>query len=225
MSKLLPIILLTVSGAAAAAEPAVLSLEDTFDVYARAIIQGDETAKGTLRRSLHTVQSDALMDIADTVNDISSSLVEQLSDGFSREAADAVRARLETIRCRVVSREARKPDADGISSAALRYRCTIPDISGIFDSVPRGCGSLPAKMGNTELIEIIRETYATALRHAPGKVHEGEVEFFQVGNEGAWMSFDVLQLYPVLWTQLDAFEAWNKRSNPTHCHRITPATR
>lgn len=222
MLKLLPAILLTVTGATAAAEPAALSLEDTFDVYARAIIQGDETAKGTLRRSLRTVQSEGLMDIADTVNDIS--LVERLSDGFSGEAADAVRARLETIRCRVAGREARKPDADGNSSAALRYRCTIPDISGIFVSFPGSCKGLPAEMGDTELIEIILETYATGLRHAPGKVHEGEVEFFQVGNDGAWMSFDVLQLYPVLWTQLDAFEAWNKRSRPAHCHRIAPAT-
>ncbi|PTT35843.1 hypothetical protein DBR33_20370, partial [Stenotrophomonas sp. HMWF022] len=158
MLKPILALLLGAPFAAAAAAPAALSLEDTFDAHARVITQNDEEAKTALRNSLRTADPSDYPDIVDIVD----ALYEfgNLAAGFEEPAASAISARRKTIHCRADKIEENSSSERGI----VDYHCTLPDVSAAFPAYRDSRARFRTGEQTAEALKEFLEAYAATLR-------------------------------------------------------------
>ncbi|MCO7488863.1 hypothetical protein [Stenotrophomonas maltophilia] len=188
-----------------AADAAALSLEDTFEAYARVITQNDEDAKAALRNSLRTADPDDYPDIGDIVDALYA--FGNLAAGFEEPTASAITARRKTIHCRAVTIEEDSSSRRGV----VDYQCTLPDVSGAFDAYRENLARSRAGDPDGDALRDFLGTYARTLRDAPDTTYMARAEFSRVGDKGPWSSADMLFLGVNLLKELMPFSAWNER--------------
>lgn len=206
MLKPILALLLGAPFAAAAAAPAALSLEDTFDAHARVITQNDEEAKTALRNSLRTADPSDYPDIVDIVDALYA--FENLATGFEEPAASAISARRKTIHCRADKIEESSSSERGI----VDYHCTLPDVAAAFPAYRDSRARFRNGEQTAEALKEFLEAYAATLRDAPETRYQARAEFSRAGDNGPWISADMLFLNLKLLKELMPFSAWDERT-------------
>lgn len=205
MVRHLVILLLGLPFWAAAAEPAALSLEATFDAYAQARFQDDVRAKDRLRRSLQTAASPMLADIELKVE---GRAFQDLAEVHGETIADALQARRATIHCRATGSDVE--EIGTLSFGAVTYRCVLPDMSGHFEAYRGNRERIKDGKGDPMDDPSFRTAYATALRSAPDGLHEGSMRFIRNGG-GPWDSIEMLYFDADIRRLLMPMQAWDER--------------
>jgi len=189
----------------ATAAPAPLSLQDSFDAYARIITQNDENARSVLRNSLRTADPSDYPDLSSTVDGLYA--FENLSAGFEEPAASTIGERRKTIHCRAL----RVAEDSAARRGTVDYQCTLPDVSGAFDAYRENLARSRAGDPGGDAARTFLGIYATTLRDAPDTTYTARAEFSRVGGNGPWSSADMLLLGLNLLKELMPFSAWNER--------------
>ncbi|MNM81166.1 hypothetical protein D3C81_931580 [compost metagenome] len=205
MLKPILALLLGTPFAAATAAPAALSLEDSFDAHARVITQDDEKAKIALRNSLRTADPNDYPDIVDIVDKLYA--FENLAAGFEEPAASAISARRKTIHCLADRIEKSNSSERGI----VDYHCTLPDVSAAFPAYRDSRARFRAGEQTAGALKEFLEAYAATLRDAPDTRYQARAEFSRAGDNGPWISADMLLLNLKLLKELMPFSAWDER--------------
>lgn len=209
MLKPVLILLLGAPLTAVAAQPAALSLEDTFDAYVQVILHGNEASREALRKR------NLLRGINDGTDVIVAPLdVLQLPKAaFNGTAMEPVSRALEmrqkTLSCTIthITRET----VDAMLQANVAYRCAFPDLSG-FLATYRNAQKRRAVVGDDpEDAKALFVSFANALRDAPDRSHQGSAVFLQMPDSGTWESTNLPLLGLALLQRVMPFDAWNTR--------------
>lgn len=209
MLKPIFILLLGEPLTAVAAQPAALSLEDTFDAYVQVILHGNEASKEALRkRNLLREINDGTDVIVDTLDVLQ--LPKVAFNGTAMEPVSrALEMRQKTLSCTItnITRET----VDAMLQANVAYRCTFPDLSGFFATY-RNAQKRRAVVGDDpEDAKALFVSFANALRDAPDRSHQGSAVFLQMPDSGTWKSTNLPLLGLALLQQVLPFDAWNTR--------------
>lgn len=190
---------------AAAAEPAALSLEATFDAYAQARFQDDTRAKELLRRSLQTASTPVPADIELKVE---GRAFQNLAEVHGEAIADALQVRRKRIHCRATGSDVE--EIGTLSVGTVTYRCVLPDMSGHFEAYRGSRERMKDGEGDPMDDASFRTAYATALRSAPDALHEGSMRFIRNGD-GPWDSIEMLYFDADIRGLLMPMHAWDER--------------
>ncbi len=209
MLKSIAILLLGAPLSAAAAHPAALSLEETFETYVQVIIHGDTPSKEKLRHHLRAFSNSDSVEV--TVNAIDALLLPKAAfNGTAMEpVASALEMRQKALSCAIT--DITRETVHSTSQATVAYRCAFPDLSGFFPTY-RDAQKRRADVGDDpEHAKTLFVAFANALRDAPNRPHEGSAVFLQAPDNGHWMPLDLPSLGTVLLQQVLPFDAWNTR--------------
>lgn len=209
MLKPVFILLLGAPLAATAAQPAALSLEDTFDAYVQVILHGNEASKEKLRENLLLLEnSDSVDVIVDNLDAFQ--LPKAAFNGTAMEpVASALEMRQKTLSCTItnITRET----VHSTPRAIVAYRCAFPDPSGFFATY-REAQKRRADVGDDpEEAKALFAAYGNALRDAPDRAHEDSAVFLQMPDHGPWVSKNLPLLGITLLHQALPFDTWNTR--------------
>ena len=194
---------------AVAAQPAALSLEDTFDAYVQVILHGNATSKEALRkRNLLPEINDGAEVIVDPLDVLQ--LPKAAFNGTAMEPVSrALEMRQKTLSCTITSITRQK--VDSMPQATVEYRCAFPDLSGFF-STYRDAQKRRVVVGeDPEDAKALFVSFASALRDAPDRSHQGSAVFLQRPDNGAWVSTNLPLLGNALLQQALPFDTWNTR--------------
>ncbi|WP_146161732.1 hypothetical protein [Stenotrophomonas sp. Nf1] len=198
-------LLLCAPFACAAATPAALSLEATFDAHARIITQNDEAARAALRGSLRGADPEEYPEIAGIVDSLYA--FEHLATGFDDAAATAIRTRQQSIQCR-----ADRITEDATSThGSVDYHCVFPDVSIAFEAYRDHLARSRDRAQRAGALRSFLAIYAATLRDAPDARFTARAEFSRVGGNGPWASADMLQVGVKLLEALMPFSDWDER--------------
>lgn len=197
---------------ATVAEASPLSLKDTFEAYLRVTTQGDEETKAHLRASFLKAPSGDHPDLGEGFDNLS--VLTHVAAAAGEPVASAMNARLKTLACHATNVEENASTGRG----AVEYACSLPDLSDAFVAYRESqARSVDLDAAKREW-KIFLEKYAAALRSAPGISHSMKAEFYRAGENGPWISKDMMFNAADLADRLMPMSQWEER---IHAESVT----
>lgn len=192
MPRLLFLLLLVAS--AASAQAPVPTPEQSFDLFARFMLEGDADAEAQVAAltgmPLRTERWDNAVDrmvVGDAPPDN-----ERTRAG--RELSRQVALALRQSHCRSTGSERR--DGDDIQIAIVAYACQVPDYAATKESTPDDAVREPGDEGE---LAAVHEAIAL-LQRAPKRVHAGNVVMARLNEEDVWAAQDLPPMHQ--WVEL-----------------------
>lgn len=205
MLKPILAVLMSISLAATVAEASTLSLKDTFEAYLRVTTQGDKEAKAQLHASFLKAPSDDHPDLAEGFDNLT--VLRYVAVASGEPVASSMNARLKTLACHATNVEENTSSGRG----TVEYACSLPDLSDAFVAYRESqARSVDLDAAKREW-KIFLEKYAAALRSAPGISHSMKAEFYRAGENGPWISKDMMFNAANLADQLMPISQWEER--------------
>lgn len=199
---------------AAAAAPAPLTPEQTFDLYARVMLEDDAAAARTLNDALRPA-FDGQDSLEFNKGAFAGALAAPLqgllaaagSDNARIEAMPAVvAANLGKTRCRAQGSTLRDNDAvDGAKVAAVDFTCQVTVLDGlrplfdasVADNTPAG-------------LKRFTDAYVAALGSGPRREVRSSVDLYPAKDNGYWYSGNLDALVAPVVEALLPFDAWQQ---------------
>lgn len=210
---------------AAAAAPAPLTPEQTFDLYARVMLEDDAAAARTLNDALRPA-FDGQDSLEFNKGAFAGALAAPLqgllaaagSDNARIEAMPAVvAANLGKTRCRAQGSTLRDNDAvDGAKVATVDFTCQVTALDGlrplfdasVADNTPAG-------------LKRFTDAYVAALSTGPRREVHGSVDLYPAKENGYWYSGNLDALVAPVVEALLPFDAWQQEAAAKDAPTVT----
>ncbi len=209
-----PSLLLCMPLLAAAAAPTPLTPEQTFDLYARVMLEDDAAAARTLNDALrpafdgqHSLEFNKGAFAGALAAPLQGLLAAAGSDNARIEAMPAVvAANLGKTRCRAQGSTLRDNDAvDGAKVATVDFTCQVTALDGlrplfdasVADNTPAG-------------LKRFTDAYVAALSTGPRREVRGSVDLYPAKDNGYWYSGNLDALVAPVVEALLPFDAWQQ---------------
>lgn len=183
MSRLLFALLFVATSAAA--QPSPLTPEQSFDLLARFMLEGDADAGAQVAALTGApVQGERWEDAVDRIV-IGDAPADSARVQAGRELSRQVAIALRQTHCRSIGSE--RHDGDGLQIAIVAYTCQMPDYASAGDGAAASSQDDPHDDGD---LGRVRQVIA-ALHAAPRRAHADRVILARLGDDDAWVAQDL----------------------------------
>lgn len=209
----------------ASAAPASLTPEQTYDLYARMLLEDDATAARALNDALRPAfdGKDALTHEPGAFAKALAAPLQGLltaagGDAATREAMPAVvAANLAKTQCRAQRSALRDNDAvEGSTVATVEVTCQVTALDSLrplFDTT--------MQENDAAAMKHFMDTYVTALRSGPRKTVQASVTLYSGKDNGYWYSGNLDSLVAPVVDALMPFDAWSQEAAAKNVPTIT----
>ncbi|HCT26288.1 MAG TPA: hypothetical protein DIW85_08725 [Stenotrophomonas sp.] len=178
----------------ASAQTPVPTPEQSFDLFARFMLEGDADAEAQIAALTGMpVRSERWDDAVDRMV-VGDAPVDDARTRVGRELSRQVALALRQTHCRSTGSE--RQDGDDLQIAIVAYTCQVPDYAAVKKRMPddgvREPGAEDALAGVNEAIAM--------LQRAPKRAHTGSVTLAREGENDVWALQDMPPLHQ--WIQL-----------------------
>ncbi|TFZ47283.1 hypothetical protein E5C33_02820 [Stenotrophomonas maltophilia] len=187
MARLLFLLLWVASNASAQAP--VPTPEQSFDLFARFMLEGDADADAQVAALIGMpVHTERWEDTVDRMV-VGDAPVDNERTRAGRELAREVARALRQTHCRSTGSEPR--DGDDIQIAIVSYACQVPDYEAMSKSTPDDAVRTPDDEGE---LATVHQAIAQ-LQRAPKRVHAGSVVMARLNADEVWVAQDMPPLH------------------------------
>lgn len=178
----------------AGAQTRLPSPEESFALFARYLLEGDEEA---------AAQVSAMIDMP-PLSERWEATVERMMIGeapeddaqthLGRELSPIMAEALRQTRCR--STDSKRSDRDGVQISIVDYSCQMPDYAALSDGTP--APELREQMAHDDLVGI--RVWMDLLQRAPKRTYNTRVTMARENDERAWVPQDLPPMHE--WIQM-----------------------
>lgn len=176
---------LLLASASAWAQPDMQTPEQSFDLYARMLLEGDADAAAEVGASPRSESWEAAVERMM----IGESPTENARTGLGRVLSPKVAEALRQTRCRSTGSE--RDDRDDMQIAIVTYRCQMPDYAAVTDRMP--AAALGEQMAHDDLA--LLRVWIDLLPRAPKRTYTSQVTMARQSESDAWGPQDLPPLH------------------------------
>ncbi|WP_343653126.1 hypothetical protein [Stenotrophomonas sp.] len=174
----------------ASAQPALPTAEQSFDLFARFMLEGDADAAAQVSELTGApLRSERWEDAVDRVV-LGDAPTDDARTRLGRELSRQIALALRQTHCRSTGSERR--DNDGLQIAIVDYTCQMPDLAAQGDAAPAGADS------EHDALSDVRAAI-TRLQHAPSRAQTHQVILARNGDSDLWIPQDLPPLH--VWVE------------------------
>lgn len=178
----------------ASAQTPVPTPEQSFDLFARFMLEGDADAEAQIAALTGMpLRSERWDDAVDRVV-VGDASTDNERTRAGRELSSQVALALRQTRCRSTGSE--RHDGDDVQIAIVAYTCQVPDYAAMTKSAPDDAAIAP---GDEDGLAGIHEAIAL-LQRAPKRIHAGSVVMARLNEDDIWAAQDLPPLHQ--WVEL-----------------------
>lgn len=192
MPRLL-LFLLWIASSASAQTP-VPTPEQSFDLFARFMLEGDADAEAQIAALTGMPARGERWEDAVNRVVVGDAPADNERTRAGRELANQVALALRQTQCRSTGSE--RHDGDDVQIAIVAYSCQVPDYAAMKKSTPDDAAGTP---GDEDGLAGVHETIAL-LQRAPKRIHAGSVVMARLNEDDIWAAQDLPPMHQ--WVEL-----------------------